>query len=260
MGRKPRQLPDVRAWEPLYLQMIAFHTGLPALPHNWWADVVGQEPAESTKRRGTQEDKGLVDGRMLSVQTDVLRVVWQAMPNPEEAANPDTAAPFATLGALPDATTWFSGVVTRWLDQGPIPIKRLGFGCALRQPTASHDSGYELLGRYLSGSVKLSPHSGDFFYRINRRRCFEPAGLNLAVNRLSTWSLQVFQVQMYDATSAPAQLQTLAIGAKLFSCSLELDINTAPERQGPIPPEALSRLFRELVRMGEEIAARGDIE
>ena len=43
-----------------------------------------------------------------------------------------------------------------------------------------------------------------------------------------------------------------------FACSLELDINTAPEQSDRLPCERLADLLEELTALGREIAEKRD--
>ena len=44
-----------------------------------------------------------------------------------------------------------------------------------------------------------------------------------------------------------------------YACRLELDINTDGDFEGELPRQALPALWDELVRLGAEIAEKGDV-
>src|SRR5262249_17916290 len=99
----------------------------------------------------------------------------------------------------------------------------------------------------------------DFLYRINRRVGSSSGIPNLEINRLSTWSAAQYTLAIRarlpgELPAGPGQSIT-----QQYVCALELDINTAQDFPGDIlPPEALPRIFAELVDRGMELAAKGD--
>jgi hypothetical protein len=111
-----------------------------------------------------------------------------------------------------------------------------------------------MLDRYLRW-VEIDPQSSEFLYRINRRAT-STVIQGMSINRLSTWLMGKFAVlvRIVDGGHPEQQIQP----TETFACAVELDINTAPEFQGPLPHADLPRIFGELVASGVEIATRGD--
>jgi hypothetical protein len=134
-------------------------------------------------------------------------------------------------------------------------VRRVAFGASLRSPVGDVEEGYAVLDRLLP-CVKLDPKgSSDFLSRINRRR---PSGLGLpglSVNRLSTWSVarQVLRSLWAGAGDRPVDQMLGTV------CQLDLDINTVPEYDNQVGQEVLGPVFGELVELGAEVAAEGDI-
>ncbi len=155
-----------------------------------------------------------------------------------------------TIGPFRDKIPWFANVMMHWLVKSAPPLIRLAFAGKLLQPADTQEEAYRALERLLSG-VKLTPRPKDFLYHVNRRRKSRVVN-GLEVNRMSTWS------KMNILFSVPPG-QSFIWPDKCYS-AVQLDINTAPEKVALLPPDALPKLFGELVNLGLEIAERGDVE
>jgi hypothetical protein len=253
MSGQPLPLPEPSAWQAQLLRLTAFPVEpAAALAKEWWQEVLGQAPESSTQKKLLRTAEGTIEGKVLTLTLDVQRIDWSFVPL-VDPLNPPSAAP--ALGAFPTALEECSGLFRQFLDRCPA-ISRLAFGAILLQPTEAHESGYRLLDAYLP-SVQVSPSSSDFLYRINRRRPSRSVVAGLQLNRLSTWSVMQWQRQMLAVGEG-------GVGSLLepqggCACRLELDINTDPTFPGPLPMEALIPLWGELVELGQEIAAKGDI-
>jgi len=121
-------------------------------------------------------------------------------------------------------------------------------------PVDDRPSGYRKLGSYLPG-IQIDPEgSSDFLYQINRPRKARLNIPSLRINRLSNWSVSRIDI------GGQFGAQTIELpGLEQYACRLELDINTAPDFQEILVREQLRSTFEELVDLGKEIAARGDI-
>ncbi len=212
-----------------------------------WEAVVGTPPETAVSRMfGTEREENgpFAAGGRLTYKRTPRGVEWflQALPDPDK--------PETLFGLAPTALTPFKELMRRWLMECP-PLRRLAFGAALYLPVEDKKEGYRQLGTYLG--LHLDPdHSGDFLYQINRRR---PSGCGvpgLEINRLSKWTW--LQVGL-----RPGDGEQIWTGIRGSACLLELDVNTAPEFPGLLPRESLGPLFEELVALGEEIAAQGDV-
>jgi hypothetical protein len=260
MPGKPQKQVAMSAdrWEPLQLQLIAFPTAPPVdVEQEWFRDITGDDPTESQKKKHERFDKGPYQDADLMVAADLSRVVVSVTPRVPILADVPTA--LLTLGKFDHAVYSFSDVANRLLSRKDFPsVTRLSFAGKVTQQTKTHETGYQTLGKYLSG-VKLDPKSSDFVYRINRPRPFAGGIKNLTINRLSTWMVVKFQIQAQPTLSSGQTLASHVVQDNLFACLLELDVNTALEYKGELPRVKMVRLFRDLVELGREIAVRGDV-
>jgi len=183
----------------------------------------------------------------------LLRVSWSLNPKIDPVIQ---LSPITTIGPFPKARDLFVELMTRWVADKCPAIKRIGLAGKLVQPTADHDAGYALLGRYLP-AVKVSLDTSELLYRINRRRnsASMPAFM---LNRLVTWAFAKFSVQ--TRAGSPGDLSPKMIAENhAEGCLLEFDINTPPENQEEIPRDKLPAMIGELAALATEIAARGDV-
>jgi hypothetical protein len=250
--------PDAGAWEPAHLQMIAFPAVSPVgLDQNWFRDLTGEEPKESTRKVHERVDQGSQGSVLLNLTADLLRVILTVFPQPPaDPEKPPERIP--SLGPLNPAVVSFGKLATKWLAGQHPPIKRLAFSGRLIQPTKNHRTGYLTLGKYLR-AVKVDPKSGDFMYRINRRRACKSWVRSLEINRLSTWSVLKAGMRIEGKLPSGETTGPKPIGSDLFACVIEFDVNTMPEFTGEIPANKVVPIFRELVSLAVEIAAKGDV-
>ncbi len=257
MPPESEALPPLNAWQVENLRLTAFFsTDAKIEPSTWWADLVGSPPETTVSRpkAGLHREDGIVEGRKLSLQVQPDRVDWTLTPFVEPAEAGVETMPSA--GPFPDALNPFATLATSWLRVCP-PVTRLAFGAVLFQPTADQRAGYLQIAKYLHW-VKLDPDgSSDFFYQINRPRDSTSGIHGLRINRLSKWSVLLFQG--FSVALGKQQLATVGYTLKESACRLELDINTAPEFAGELPRDTLPKIFQELVALGEDIASKGDI-
>jgi hypothetical protein len=144
----------------------------------------------------------------------------------------------------------------RWLEDQCPEIKRLAFLGTLFQPVANHQEGYQRIDQYLR-HVEVFPDSSDLLYRINRRAQSRTGIENLAINRLSTWSVPKLETQMIAQAGGERRAERQTSD---FFCALEFDVNTSHEYQGSsLPRGRLRALLEELVEMATGLATRGDL-
>jgi hypothetical protein len=257
MSRDAIPPPGPEMWQAQNLRLIAFPREPQfAAQQNWWRGLTGAEPENVVERRQKQEreESGTFQGTTLTLSIDLLRLQWAATPRLDaENINLDEQPP--VLGPFMERKDWFRALMGQWLPHCPT-IHRLAFTASLLQPVENHQAGYRLLDRYLRW-VEIDPNSSELLYRINRRRNSASGIQDLVLNRLSTWLVGKFAVlvRVIEGGHPEQQLQQ----AERFAVAVELDINTAPEFQGPLPHDDLSRIFAELVDAGVEIATRGDL-
>ena len=249
----PAPLP-ISEWMVETLRLTAF----PVTPaevnlRSWWNDVFGEPPHSIAEepRIGRSRISGPFRTGTALLQAQVpARIDWLlTMGGTGEEEVP-------SLGSYIPNRDAFREVITRWFHLPDCPVlNRFAFGAILTYPVADVETGYAQLQDYLP-NVRLDPaHSEDFQYRINRPRdSAEMVGLR--INRLSTWSVMYFQpVSMQIGPEGISQLT----GTRSFACRLELDINTAPDENITVPPDALPSVFQELVTLANEIIREGDI-
>lgn len=222
---------------------------------NWWEEVTGAPPETKVIRPRLQgfREEGPFERGVLKLVVGQNRIDWiLSMPPKEE----EESEIFQMLGPAREATDLFTRLMAKWFRLTSIPpLKRLAFGAVLLQPVQERIDGYRRLQSFLP-SVRIDETSSDFLYQINRRRPSTTGMPNLEMNRLTKWSVSV---QIFTAIAIQGTSVTQVPGETRHFLRLELDINTAPEFQGPFPPERLADAFQELRQLGEEIAAHGDI-
>ena len=239
------------------MQLIVFALPPVSLQHDWWRKVTGQEPDDltSTKKKSLREDRGTYAGATLSVVTETAKIAWMAAPASQPEELPEDVP---ILGPFPERRDWFKELMTPWLTADCPPITRLGFACHLVQFAEDRAACYRLLGECLPNmKLDYSPRTGDFSYRINRRKSSGSGIPALAINRLSTWDELTYKATAEQGTVANQANQE---GTKdIYACSATLDINTMPEHRTELPHNLLPGLFGELIDLASEIAEKGDV-
>jgi hypothetical protein len=240
-------------WLVQTLRLTAFPTQVNQITEpKWWTDLFPEPPDKSLSKpkiNTFQQEGSFENGRMvLNIQP--FRIDW-ILTVPEK--DPDFEK-IPSIGPLATTLNAFLTVMFRWLGLSP-PLKRIAFGAILSQPASSIYSGYEKLARYLP-SVRLDiGGSSDFSYQINRPRRSNILD-SIKINRLSKWS--VVTIKLDEIAVEPGQIQSVIVN-EIYSCRLELDINTPAEFEGELPKDRRIKLFQELVDSGAEIASRGDL-
>lgn len=250
-------LPPLAAWQAASLRATAFvEPEGPMTPTDWWENLVGLPPESINLRPkiGLEQLEGTYQGRKLTLQVQPDRVDWLFLPAvPEKSDDLPEAMPSA--GSFPETLKPFQTLVLEWLKIAP-PVTRLAFGATLFQPVEDRRAGYLHLAKYLP-SVQLDPDTSDFSYQISRPRRSRSGVAELNINRLMKWSVSL--VQQFGLSFERKARPKARYTAGESRCRLELDINTAPDFPGQLPPAELANIFQELVGLGEEIAAKGDI-
>jgi len=223
---------------------------------DWWSKVVGTEPEIKTVQKGVgiREAGPIRNGYCnLVLQVQGPRIDWLAV-----AVNKgEPLKGFLTFDTVKGAVAVFRELLDPWVKD-VAPFKRIGLGAVLVMPVENREVGYRTVSRYLP-AVKLDPSvSSDFSYSINRPRPSKSGIDGLKVNRLSRWS--VVQVQEFQVQGTVPGGVALVEGAADFQAvRVELDVNTAAERNDALPQDRQLSVFHELTGLVEEIAARGDV-
>jgi hypothetical protein len=242
---------DLSVWQIESLRITCFPGSATEFNSgNWWQDVIGEQPENTIIRAkdGFRQDEGHFNERKVVLGVQPIRIDWLMKSNEEEGE--------LTIGSFQDGLDSFLALMSRWFKISP-PLRRLAFGATLALPVDNRKSGYELIANYLP-NVKLDPiGSSDFLYQINRVRDSQLGILDLVINRLSKWSVVKRGLARIDIL--PEARVSLFPSSDIFSCRLELDINTSGEYKNDIPSGKLVDVFHELVDLAKEIAVKGDI-
>ena len=218
-----------------------------------WQSLLGTPPTErSTKpmEQLVKEEGSYLDG-WLSVEARTKRIDWRLGLNP---GNIPQSLP--VIGAYNEIQKNFLSLMKKWSSTCP-PTHRLAYGAVLLLSRDSLQDVYSTLNDFLN-DVTIDPmNTRDFMYRINKRRTSKRSGPPIQINRLSTWSL--VEISRIDIDISSRKTITVGDVADGKLCRLELDINTAPEYQGPISSEEAVMLTEELFDLAAEIATKGDV-
>ncbi|MBT9162166.1 MAG: hypothetical protein DDT27_00710 [Dehalococcoidia bacterium] len=258
---KPDPQP-LSAWHIGGLRLTAFAiSDAPVKAREWWQVLMGEPPETSITRprESMQRDEGPYYGGTLINQVQLNRIDWLLNPAPGQGPGDIGFPPSAPFPELLDS---FTQLMIRWLDPEVCPaLQRLAFGAILYLPVDSRVEGYRQLSAYLPSVVLDVEGSSDFVYRINRPRKSASGISGLKVNRLSKWTVVTSALfeQMIDLSEGSPSSGDFGRTKQSFACQLELDINTQPGLQKPLPQQQLTQVFEELVNLGKEIAVRGDI-
>ncbi len=223
----------------------------------WWEAIVGEPPEAKTEkvRESVRTLEGHLGNAKLILNSALDRVDWLL------GVDIDVTQDFQetpNIGLYTDVLQLFSSKVSPWLLSCP-PITRLVWGAILVQPTADRINGYRTLQKYVPALTVDALNSSDLLYQINRSRKSNVIP-DLTINRLQKWSvsqLQHFSIKMVAGPTATRSQGTMTPG--FSACRVELDINSAADRSEPLPTDRLESLYEELVSLGKEIAAQGDI-
>jgi hypothetical protein len=208
-----------------------------------WEALVGRKPETVSSSNLDEESGPFTPGGTLIYHRSAVAIEWMLA----RARNSDKPKPFQLLN--PEVLFSFKELMCSWLVDCP-PLRRFGVGAALFLPVEDRRKAYERLEKYLHLGLKYSDHEGDFLYQYNRRRQ-SLSFPEVWINRLSKWSW----VPLGEVRAKDGKL----VFPHESACLLELDINTAPEFPKTLPHDRYVPLFEEMVSLGVEIAARGDV-
>ncbi len=241
-------------WYMGFVRFTAFYSGddhdFPL--SDWWSTIIDETPDEEVKKPKERQAAiiGRFQGGVLSLGFQPLRIDFVLQPHAIES---QVVSGSSVLGSLEEVSDKFIEATKKLINLETFPcLSRIAYGAILILPVENRISGYKQLQQYLS-SVKLdAENSREFMYRINRQRPTQVGLQDMCINRLSKWSVAVFHL----ITGIPPNLQVVD---PTYACRIELDINTCNEFKGTLPKDKLNDILDELVGMGKEIAAKGDI-
>jgi hypothetical protein len=254
-----RDLPPLTVWQVESLRVTAFPSPAAQIEGStWWAEVAEGEPDTniSHPKRGEAQFEGRAHIGKLILQIQPLRIQW-VLSATDEQRGADSPP---TIGSFPEVATAFLPLMDRWFQLDTFPlIQRLAFGAVLLQPVEERRTGYRQIAPYLHRWLRLDPdNSSDLLYQINRPRPSTLEIPQLAINRLSKWGVAVYR--HFAAPLEPAAPTTYLFPTEeLFTCLLEIDMNTSQHFPRELEQEQIPEILRELVNLGMEIAQEGDI-
>ena len=231
-------------WLVELVRITAFPSpGLQIDRSKWWSDIVGEPPESQLilPKKDTSREEGPFGNGRLILETQPARIDWVFSKLPDDEALGDPLAVFEQ----------FTGLVRRWFDVCGA-LQRLAFGSILGIPVNSQPEGYDRLRSFLKSVELDAENSSDFLYQINRPRAFEADGFQIKVNRLSKWSVSLWQMLEIRGVTGGSITSGNA-------CRLELDLSTDGEFAGELPKDLLTKILDVLIEFGLEISQRGDV-
>lgn len=242
-------------WEVESLRLTAlFPSGDLPNARELWTRVAAEEPEMSSEHKSGQTGaEGSFRNQKLSLTMPPGRVDWVYSLSPAETAE----RAIATACRLSDVEDIINQIVSKWTGSEDCPsFQRIALGLVLLCPTDSKESGYREIAEYLP-AVDIDPdNSSDFSYQINRPRPCESLGA-LSINRLSKWSVAVFQTTTLALDRSGARSQGLP-SHRTCACRLELDINTDNDFTGVLEPKQIEAIFGVLHKLAVELSQDGD--
>lgn len=228
--------------------------GATARASEWWEAVMASPPDETTSnpKKGTTKVVGILEPGQLVLQLQPARIDWLFVLGDLDSTVPLQEPP--NLGPVTEAVRTFSDVAERWLGRNDTPeIARIAFGAILYREEPDRRSAYVRLPDYVP--VRVDPDSSDFLFQINLPIDSRAGVDGIRINRLSKWSVASYNIVTLRVAGHGVIPE--GIPQPLYALRLELDINTMPEFQGPIPGGQLIAVYRELVELGLGITATG---
>lgn len=224
-------------------------------PANWWVASTGSQPEVVTTK--PSEEKYNAQGPKLNgtlqLQIEPLRIQWVLGSRSTEEE--DDFRHIITVGDF-SLIENFAHLVKKWFSEAP-PLTRLAFGAVLLEEVNGRESGYRRLDKLLPDINIDVENSHDLLYQINYRRASN-AVPGIEINRLSKWSVALISPMTIQIQSGEATVRSKS-GDPISAVRLELDINNVPQSEFVISADSVEELFGELVSLGAEISAQGEM-
>ena len=244
------------SWQCERLRLTAFTNEVVSSDkQNWWKEVVSSDPDKTTDdhKSGSYIQIGEYEEGQLALGIQGKRIDWIYSVKIELDKNREI---IPSIGNFDTSLEEFIKLTDKLLRLDNLPIiNRLAFGASLFDPVKNHIVGYKNISKFLP-SVKLSPKSSDFSYRINRPRDSKIDIRGLRINRLTTWVVSVYRKIGLTGIAEVTGEQDIN---DLYALHLELDINTTADKIVKLPKKRLIEIRNELFEMGKEISIKGDI-
>jgi hypothetical protein len=242
-------------WKVELLRLSVFSNRDHQVSDDDWTAVTGQ--AESQTRQsppgGGRVYQGIHREAQLTIASYGQRVDVVQTVNP--AVAPQDTGPDVTFGDWTQVREQFVHDTEHWLSSVGFPVVRLAFSCVLLAPAEDRLAAYQVLEKLLRSVIVDPVRMRELIFRINWpvKSAVVP---DLALNRITTWAsifLQSVRVQLGGGTPS------VYSGAKKRDfVRLELDHNTDEARTEPFEPTQLVPIYKELVELAIEDAAKGE--
>lgn len=218
-----------------------------------WLTITGQDEAETRQViPGGKRLSGRVPNGALQVAAAGHRfdVVLSAV---ELEENEELFIP--SVGTLDETLKTFVESTCKWIDQTKPLVVRAAFGAVLTYKTETRDGAYQHLKGLLK-SVDVQPEKmRDLLYRVNWK-CTSRVQEGLIINRLTTWSALRIVRKLIEIGD---EIATESGGEEIHAVRLEVDHNTDDANRTPFDPDKMMPIYSELVDLGRENAAEGEV-
>jgi hypothetical protein len=166
---------------------------------------------------------------------------------------PDEYIP--NVGEWPNALDQFQKLSVPFLEQLPFPVVRMAFAPVLFLPFKDRLEAYKTLISLVK-SVKQPPEKlHDLLLRVNWPTN-SPSVNGLTLNRLTTWSVMQYQLQVLvpDGSSPATYVNDIATALRL-----ELDHNTDPKHTEAFDAGRLVPIYKDLSNLALQNAREGEV-
>jgi hypothetical protein len=242
-------------WYIESLRLTGFFAGeVNLLEEETWRIVTGTNPEATAARlaEGIRNARGNFEGvpLVLTIQTNRIDWLLAGIPTSELAGK----IGFPAIGTVGEAWPRVQRLLNQWRPHMP-SFRRVGIGAVAFFPVSSRQEGYASLRPYLQ-HVEIDPAgSTDLLFRINRPRPSASGISGLRINRVATWAVGESRAFVFQPSSQAADITSVR---PVYSCRVELDINTAPDYLGLIDPKLGAMLMEECLSLAAQLIERGD--
>jgi hypothetical protein len=241
-------------WSAQLIRLSLFSDAPIQVSEGFWTSLTGQAEAENRAAvPGGRQYSSQLHGGSLSLTIAVNRLFVVLAFNPISLPE-DGSERLPVLGGWKEFSESFQKLLEDFLPKVEFPIVRIGVGANLVAKCASRRDAYVALGTLLKSVTVDADHMSDLVFRVNWPQSSNVAK-DLMLNRITNWSSVTISHLMMAAQAAhPAPLQV----GSIFAVSLEMDHNTAADRQNPLEKSEILPISQELFSLARENAARGE--
>ncbi|WOH58508.1 hypothetical protein [Bradyrhizobium sp. BWC-3-1] len=240
-------------WTCESIRLSLFSSQTVKLSAQSWTALTGQEEPEQEQKGGGRHvfASTMLGGQFnlgaIANRCDIILSPVTLTEVPEDY--------IPAVGQWPSALEGFQAHVAPFLEQLSFPVMRMAFAPVLVLPLKERLDAYKALVSLVK-SIRQSPENmRDVLLRINWPQN-STAVDGLTLNRITTWSVQQYQIQMFvsDGNSPAAFANELTYGVRL-----ELDHNTDQKHASPFDVSRLVPIYKELTNLALQNATEGEI-